>query len=537
MLQVNINMSKKVNPKPEATPEADLRNVRPKTSQQLKRWIRNYTGIKIPDQAICSDHHSPWECFEAIHLKRPSIALILGSRGCGKSFLSALDTHLTSRWDSDHGTRILGGSKAQSSQIYQALRDIAMRQEGKKGGDAEAIAKLRKDGAAYANGSEVEILAASSTSVRGPHVPSLKLDEIDEMDTDIRESAMGMCLGRKADRKKKKAKIDASVIMTSTCHRVNGPMAKLIEQAELEAFPLYTMCVFEVLERCPQERSGPKIGSGYEKCPDCSLSRYCLDVPEGVEPKAKRSNGHYPIDSLIQKQKTTSTRIFEADYLCKLSSSEAAWFPNFGLETHVSNDAEFDPAHDVHLAVDTGVFTGAVFFQIVSKKNDEVSYDAIHVFADYLAEGRSAEANARAIREMATTRCNGRLRHATTDPAGNSRNAIGPTVLAEYSRSGLILNAWPYSRVADGLALLESFVAPSVGITQILVHPRCKSLIEAFQCYRRAKRGGQWLDRPEDPQHPYEDLIDALRGGLLAHYPEGRTGKSNLPRVNARKVL
>ena len=102
-----------------------------------------------------------------------SIALILGSRGCGKSFLSALDTHLTSRWDSDHGTRILGGSKAQSAQIYLALRDISMRHEGKRGGDAEAIAKLRKDGATYANGSEVEILAASPTSVRGPHVPSL----------------------------------------------------------------------------------------------------------------------------------------------------------------------------------------------------------------------------------------------------------------------------------------------------------------------------------------------------------------------------
>ena len=119
----------------------------------------------------------------------------------------------------------------------------------------------------------VEILAASPTSVRGPHVPSLKLDEVDEIDTDIRESAMGMCMGRKADRKKKREKLDGSVIMTSTCHRVNGPMARLIEQAEAGAFPLYTMCAFEVLERCPEERSGPKLDSGYAKCPECSLAR------------------------------------------------------------------------------------------------------------------------------------------------------------------------------------------------------------------------------------------------------------------------
>ena len=75
--------------------------------------------------------------------------------------------------------------------------------------------------------------------------------------------------------------------------------------------------------------------------------------------------------------------------------------------------------------------------------------------------------------------------------------------------------------MADGLALLESFVSPSVGPPQLLVHPRCEPLIQAFQCYRRAKRAGQWLDQPEDPQHPHEDLVDALRGGLRASYPRG----------------
>ena len=528
------------NPRPKPAAEADLRNVRPRTSDQLKRWIRDYTGLKIPDKPVCPGHQSPWECFEAIHLKRPSIALILGSRGCGKSFLSALDTHLMSRWDPGHGTRILGGSKAQSVQIYHALRDIALHHEGKKGDDSEAIAKLRKDGATYANGSEVEILAASPTSVRGPHVPSLKLDEVDEIDVDIRESAMGMCLGRKGKKKRGGRGRDgmgASVIMTSTCHRVHGPMARLIAQAEAGAFPLYTMCAFEVLERCPKERSGPKVGEGYQRCPDCALSKYCLDVPEGVEPKAKRSDGHYPIESLIQKLAATGTRVFEADYLCRISSSEAAWFPTFQPESHVSADADFKPGHPVYLAVDTGVFTGAVFFQVVPRTDKDGTADVVHVFADYLSEGKSAEANARALRDLAGVRCDGILHHATTDPAGNSRNAIGPTVLAEYARSGLFLDAWPYGKVADGLALLESFVRPSLGGPQLLVHPRCEALIRAMQCYRRAKRGGQWLDKPEDPQHPHEDLVDALRGGLRAKYPGGRTPPSNLFHVNARKVF
>ncbi len=297
------------------------------------------------------------------------------------------------------------------------------------------------------------------------------------------------------------------------------------------------MCAFEVLETCPEERSGPKVGEGYENCPNCKLARYCLDVPEGVEPKAKRSDGHYPIESLIQKLDMTGTRVFEADYLCMPSTGDAAWFPRFQVETHVSPEAEFVPGHKVHLAVDTGVFTGAVLFQVVEKQGENGPYQVVHVFADLLTEGHPAEANARAIRSLAGLRCEGIWHHAFTDPAGKSRNAIGPTVLAEYARSSVILDPWPLAKVADSLALLESFIAPSFGPPQLLVHPRCDDLIRAFQCYRRAKKFGQWTDKPEDPQHPHEDLIDALRGGLRAMYPEGRIPPTNLTRVSARSVL
>ncbi len=527
---------------PNPTEVDNVRNEeRPATPDDLKKWIEDYTGLEIADQAVCEGHQSPWEIFKTIYLKRPSIALVLGSRGSGKSFLSALDTHLTSRWDPNHGTRILGGSKQQSAQIYEALRAIATEHSGGAGNDAASIAQLRKDRAVYANGSKVEILAASSTSVRGPHVPSLKLDEVDEMDTDIRESAMGMCMGRLKRRGESRGAMNASVLMTSTCHRVNGPMAKLIEKAQKGAFPLFTMCTFEVLERCPIERSGPRdVEPGpprYEHCPACPIQRYCYDVVEGDEPKAKRSNGHYPIESLIQKFRATSLRVFEADYLCKLSSSDAAWFPKFTPETHVSEDAESCLGSDVHLAIDTGVFTGAVFFQVISSQGDGGS-DVVHVFADYLSEGGAAEHNAQEIKKMLDSLSKGGRRHLTTDPAGRARTAIGPTVMAEYFRAGLDLKPWPLSKVSDSLALLDSFISPADGNPRLLVHPRCKATIDALQCYRRAKRGGQWLDTPADPQHPYEDLVDALRGGLKAKFPDGRIPqKTSLARVKANRVI
>jgi len=492
----------------------------------LWRWVYAYTGVKIALERVCPEHDSAWDFFAGLYFDRPPLVLVLGSRGAGKSFLSALNTHLTCRWQPRHGTRILGGSRSQSEQVYRALRETVFQGEGPVGSDAVAIARLLKGEATYHNGSDVAILAASSTSVRGPHVASLKLDEVDEIAPELREAAMGMCIARNGS--------TASVVMTSTWHRVNGPMAGLMERALAGEFPLYTFCAFEVLERCPESRSGP----GLECCPSCPIFRYCHDVTDGGLPKAKRSNGHYSIDALIQKVHSTSVRTFESDYLCKGPRSEGLWFPSFGFAAHVNPGAEYDRSLPVQLAIDSGVFTGAVFFQLVRKLAPSGMVEEVRVFADYLAENLPAEQNARAILEVARSCCQGRIDVVSTDPAGGARNPVGPTVIGEYERVGLRpLRRWPVGSVSDGLALIESFLDPADGRSRLAVHPRCTATIRALQNYRRARRGGQWQDYPEDPQHPHEDLVDALRGGLRVCFPEGRCSQTSLARVPARQVF
>ena len=505
---------------------SETSSARPNNRDVLWSWVHGYAGVSISHQRVCPGHNSPWDYFFETYLHRPPLALVLGSRGAGKSFLSALNTHITSRWDPRHGTRILGGSRAQSEQVYRALRETVYDAAGSLGSERSVFAKLLKYEALYKNGSEVAILAASSTSVRGPHVPSLKLDEVDEIPSDLREAAMGMCMSRHG--------ASASIIMTSTWHRVNGPMADLMERARAKEFPLYTICTFDVLEHCPEDRSGPNL----ENCPSCPLVPFCHDVSDGGPPKAKRSYGHYTIDSLIQKVRGTSVRTFESDYLCKGPRSDGLWFPKFDTASHVNIRAEFDANLPVHLAIDSGVFTGAVFFQIARHQTSEGPVEEVRVFADYLREGLPAEQNARGILEVARSRCLGRLDVISTDPAGGARNPVGPTVVAEFERTGLRpLKRWPFGSVADGLALIESFLDPADGRSRLTISPRCEAMIRALQNYRRAKRSGQWQDYPEDPQHPHEDLVDALRGGLRVYYPEGRFSQPTLARVPARQVF
>ena len=390
-----------------------VRNRMPRTPNELGDWVRHFTGIRIPSRPVCAGHTAPFTLFARQVFERPSLALWHGPRGSGKSFLSAIDTHLCSRFHPRHETRILGGSRAQSEQIYRALGEAVLHGKGDYGGDAAAITRLLKTEAVYANESRVAILAASPTSVRGPHVPSLKLDEVDEIDSDLRESALGMVMELRGCR--------ASVLMTSTWHRLRGPMSSLIDRGRGGEFPFFTYCIFEVLERRPPERSGANL----EKCPSCPLLAWChedRDTDPRGRPKAKRSRGHYAIDSLIQKVKAVSPRVFASDYLCLGPRADGAWFTGYDESGNITPAAEFDPALPVHIAIDSGVFTGAVFFQVreVLSSGGSLQHrqEQVSVFADFLAEGLTAETCALAIRAMADHFCGSARRSVSTDSAG-----------------------------------------------------------------------------------------------------------------------
>ncbi|MGA2699594.1 MAG: hypothetical protein ABSH35_00660 [Isosphaeraceae bacterium] len=54
--------------------------------------------MRIPNRLVCVGHAAPLAMFSYHVLERPSLALWHGPRGSGKSFLSAIDTHLCSRF-------------------------------------------------------------------------------------------------------------------------------------------------------------------------------------------------------------------------------------------------------------------------------------------------------------------------------------------------------------------------------------------------------------------------------------------------------
>lgn len=515
------------------TPERIERRAR------LKR-VAASLGVMLGDRAVCRGHCAPLDFVESWCFDRPALSLVLGPRGGGKSFSAAFATAMDSISYPRHETLILGGSEAQSQQIYSALNEF----RGPGALRAGVVADFTATTARFPRESTVRYLAASPKSVRGPHVPTLRLDEVDEMDPDIRESSFGMCM--------EKHGTPASISMTSTWHRVGGPMADLMERGDRGAFPVFRFCIWEVLERCPDDRSGPNL----ERCPDCPLFGLChQDAAEnGGVPKAKRSNGHYRIAALVQKLQGVSMRVFRSDYLCLGPKADGVWFTEYDEQVHVSESAEYDPRLPVHCAVDSGVWTGAVLFQVRRIPGPPDPWgrpgparQAITVFGDYIQEGKTAESNAVLIRDLiralaGDAQDRGRLR-VSTDQAGGARNPVGPTVLAEYQRAGLVgskgLETWPAypGSIEDGLLLIEAFLRSADGAVSLTIHPRARHTQNAFLGYCRARRANQWMDYPADPQHPHEDIMDSLRGGLKVEFPESRRPDPGLARRKAGSVF
>ena len=185
---------------------------------------------------------------------------------------------------------------------------------------------------------------------------------------------MGMCLGRKGrkDKKTASAVMNASVIMTSTCHRVHGPMAKLIEQAEAGATSRSTRCASSRSSSVARRSGrGPKVGdSRYLNCPDLPDQTLLPGRPEGCRAQGQAVGRALPDRLPDPEAATTGTPGLRGRLPLQALVERGGLVPPLPGETHVSEEAEYDPGLPVHLAVDTGVFTGAVFFQIVLRDGD-----------------------------------------------------------------------------------------------------------------------------------------------------------------------
>lgn len=217
----------------------------PTTDDELWDYIKVTYGIEVPRYKVCEHHDAPFTAFANAYFGRDEVALWLGSRGFGgKTFLSALLSFVE---ETTLGAEVnlLGGSLEQAINGHEYTKTLWHHDNSPKHllvGDPTARETR------LTNGGRERVLAASSKSVRGPHPQRLRIDEADESEISIIDSALGQPMSRVGI--EGKPDIQSQVLFTSTHHYPNGPVTALKKRAmETQGWKIYTWCYRESLKR------------------------------------------------------------------------------------------------------------------------------------------------------------------------------------------------------------------------------------------------------------------------------------------------
>lgn len=271
-----------------------LREKRPKTKKRLKHYVEAFFDVKIQDRVLTEGHSSPmdylWYSFNLDFLEKKRSngdCVVWASRGGGKTELAGIITLLDCIFKPNLQIRILSGSGYQAGRMYEYFYHFLTL------GYMDLVAELKKsptDRAIFKNGSTVEVIKQSETSVRGTHVHKLRCDEVELFRPKVFEAAQYTTMSTLG--------YTASLECISTKHRRYGLMSKLIKEAKKKKSPVFKWNVWDVIEKC--------VG---RKCENCELDEYC-------EGKARRGTGYYKIDDVISQLLRTKPHSFVLEMLC-----------------------------------------------------------------------------------------------------------------------------------------------------------------------------------------------------------------------------
>ncbi len=273
-----------------------LRLRRPQTKDELLDYIKIFFGVKIASTVLNIGHQSAldyiWFAFNSdfvIPKRENADCVVWANRGGGKTETAAIVTALDVIFKPEIQIRILSGSGFQAGRMYEYFEKFIQ----------DEFVDLIKDIKTwptrkhiFKNGAMVEVLVQSETHVRGQHVHKLRCDEIELFKPKVQEAAQYSTMSSKG--------ITAAIEAISTKHRPRGLMRRLVDQARKLGQPIFKWNIFDVIEKCPENRN----------CMKCNLYDECQGI-------AKKANGFYKIDDVLTQKQRSRVRSFYYEMLCE----------------------------------------------------------------------------------------------------------------------------------------------------------------------------------------------------------------------------
>ena len=472
-----------------------LRRMPPGTRRDLKNYVKVFLGMDVPDKRICPGHNSPmdylWDRFTvdirpAPNPKRRATSdiIVWANRAGGKTELAAVATLLDCIFKPNCQVRILSGSGEQAGRMYEYLTGFLHR-----GYEPHLAGPVLKTKCRFLNGSDVEVLTQSATSVRGQHVQRLRCDELELFDENVFAAAKFTTQST--------ADIHAAMELISTMHRPYGLMHKAVSDAAKFDTPVFKWCVWEVIENC-RDRS----------CSQCPLSGDCQE-------KAKQANGYLKIDDIITQRQRASRAGWEAEMLCKRPSRENVVFDEFDTAVHVGA-VDYDPNLPLYRAMDFGFVNPFVCLWIQVD-----GAGVVRVIDEYVRSRSTIGVHAVEIKSRTPVR-EEQVAATFCDPAGGGVNDVtGTSAVRELRALGITVRS-RRSGILEGVELIRRAIRSGDGKSRLIISPRCPRLIEAMECYHYPESGGAPGELPLK-DGLYDHPIDALRYFFINHTKPEKT--------------
>ena len=264
-----------------------------KNRDELATVLKLFFGLTYPRQAVCPGHTAPFEALAEAYFAEQPVTVWWAARGFGGKTTLLAGLALIEILDG-YTVSLLGGSGEQTRRTHEVTtqawqHDVTVRlckvclaagtldlgnvafpedpercmcgrpldetgmdyrltapRQYLKGGSGDSAAQFVDGDDPLATrtemvwGNEMVALTASSKAVRGPHPQRLRIDEAEEADLGIIESAMGQTLLVRED-------MPTQTVFASTHHKQRGAMKEVLKRARERGWPVRKWCHRETL--------------------------------------------------------------------------------------------------------------------------------------------------------------------------------------------------------------------------------------------------------------------------------------------------
>jgi hypothetical protein len=416
---------------------------------ELHKYIWETLGINIPRVACCPGHQAPFDFVVDAYFEKVANQLVHACRSGGKTKDTAVLNVLDAGF---HNASVVtvAGSKFQAKQGYEYSKDLWFMDPALKGkllGEPLMSETRLKSGAKY------EILAASPKSVRSPHVPKLRMDEIEEMAPEVFKGALSIPASKPG--------ISTQVLMTSTWHKAVGPMQTMLDEAEARGFKVYTWCVWETMQRCERD------------CSTCPMEPDC-------QGKAKKADGYRPYEEILQQFLIHDRDTWESEHLCLVPSKKKRVYAQFDRAVHLIDADQVPEGLKLWGCIDWG-YDNPFVFAVLGLAGDDRKF--------ILEENYERHQTDDELAALMWERYGGKITDVCCDPSS-------PGGAKSFRKVGFRVHR-NASRVKDGIDEIRKDLKPAKGPPRLyFVKGQTTRLVQDFEGYENR----EGTDEPKKTQ-------------------------------------